>query len=110
MSSASPAGDETGYKLTPRALDDLDDIWRYTAETWSVDQADSYIDELAGVFDAIVAVPHLAREYPEFSPPVRIHVYREHLIVYLTSADGIVIVRLLGGRGNWRAILNKAEF
>ncbi len=28
------------YRLTPRALADLDDIWRHSAETWSVAQAD----------------------------------------------------------------------
>lgn len=34
------------YRLRPRALDDLESIWLYTAKQWSVDQADIYIRQL----------------------------------------------------------------
>jgi toxin ParE1/3/4 len=98
------------YRLAPRALDDLDDIWRYTAETWSVPQADRYIDDLARVFQTIAALPTLARERMEFDPPVRIHTHESHLIVYLLTADHVAILRLLGGRQDWVSILNAADF
>ncbi|MCO5133731.1 MAG: type II toxin-antitoxin system RelE/ParE family toxin [Phyllobacteriaceae bacterium] len=102
MSSSSP----TGYRLTPRALDDLDDIWRYTAETWSIDQADTYIDELTGVFEMLAAMPDMGREYSEIDPPVRIHTHKSHLVVYLMAENKIIVVRILGGRQNWQEILN----
>jgi toxin ParE1/3/4 len=105
MSSGNPGR----YRLTPRALADLDDIWRFSAERWSVDHANGYVDELVRIFDLIAAVPTLARERREFTPPVRIHVHRAHLIVYLTEPDQILIVRLLGGRQDWAAILNAAD-
>ena len=62
------------YRLTPRALADLEDIWRYSAETWSAAQADQHVDALAQSFGMITALPVLARERLEFTPPVRIHV------------------------------------
>ncbi len=95
----------THYRLSPKALADLDDIWRYTAETWSVDQADQYIDDLVSTFETIVSMPTLARERAEFTPPVRIHVHQQQLIVYATNDDHIVILRLLGGHQDWQSIL-----
>ncbi len=97
------------YRLTPRALVDLEDIWRYTAEQWSIEQADRYVDELTQVFQAIAALPLLARERMEFDPPVRIHVHGSHLVVYTVYDDHVAILRLLGGRQDWVAILNATE-
>ena len=97
------------YRLSPAALADLDDIWRYSAETWSVAQADRYLDELARVFEMIAAMPTLAREHREFDPPVRIHAYQSHLVIYTHSGKDITILRLLGGRQDWLAILKAAD-
>ena len=97
------------YRLTPRALEDLDEIWRYSAETWSIAQADRYIDELVRAFEALAAFLSLARERHEFTPPVRIHVHLDQLIVYAVSHDHLEILRLLGGRQDWVAILRAAE-
>lgn len=50
-------------------------------------------------------MPSLARERREFDPPVRIHPSAEHLIIYRIEADLILVIRILGGRQNWRAML-----
>jgi toxin ParE1/3/4 len=97
------------YRLTPRALDDLELIWRHTAETWSVNRADAYADELTRVFETLAVLPTLARERKEFNPPVRIHVHESHLIIYLFADQEVVIVRLLGGRQDWISILKAVE-
>jgi len=97
------------YRLTPRALADLDDIWRFSAETWSIEQADRYLDDLVRVFEMIAAMPGLARERRDFSPPVRIHVYQSHLIVYIETDGRIHILRLLGERQDWLSILKAAD-
>ncbi len=102
-------GEAAGYRLTPAALADLDDIWRYSAETWSLSQADRYLDELVRVFEMIAAMPTLAREHREFDPPVRIHVYRSHLVIYAQADDHVAILRLLGGHQEWLAILKAAD-
>ena len=97
------------YRLTPRALADLDDIWRHSAETWSVAQADRQVDALAAVFALIAAMPGLARERPDFRPPVRIHAHEGHLVIYRLVEGQMVILRLLGGAQDWLAILRAAE-
>ncbi len=35
-------GSDPGYRLSPLARTDLEDIWRYTFENWSLEQADRY--------------------------------------------------------------------
>eukprot|EP01041_Mallomonas_annulata_P034378 gene34378-57135_t len=47
----------------------LEGIWAYGAETWSVNQADRYLDELTHAFERIAQSPTLFRERLEFSPP-----------------------------------------
>ncbi len=98
-----------GYRLTPRALADLEAIWRYSAATWSIAQADGEIDALAQTFAVIAALPGMARERSDITPPVRIHVHRGHLVVYRLEASGVVIIRLLGAGQDWLAILRASE-
>lgn len=105
MSSSEPRH----YRLPPRAIADLDDIWRYSAETWSIEQADRYIDDLVRTFETIAGMPTLAPERSEFQPPVRIHVHERHLIVYTIADDHLAIVRLLGGQQDWLSILKMAD-
>ena len=103
------SGDGRDYRLTPSALQDLDDIWRYSAETWSIEQADEYIDQLVMVFETITSQPTIARERNEFTPPVRIQVHESHLIVYSFLAEQITIFRILGARQDWILILKAAD-
>jgi toxin ParE1/3/4 len=104
------AAGETGrYRLAPRARADIEEIWRYSAETWSMEQADRYVDRLARVFETIALMPLLARERREFTPPVRIQVHEGHLIVYVAADDHVAIVRVLGGRQDWVAILMASD-
>ena len=102
-------GDAAPYRISPRALADLDDIWRYSPETWSVEQADRYVDELERIFETIAAMPGLARERPEFAPPVHIHMHESHLIVYVIVGDHIAILRHLGGQQDWMSVLEPAD-
>ncbi|MBN9469379.1 MAG: type II toxin-antitoxin system RelE/ParE family toxin [Bosea sp.] len=104
-----PLGSGARYRLTPRALDDLDEIWRFSAETWSAAQADRYVDALAQLFETIATMPTLARERAEFTPPVRILAHEAHVIVYTIAADHVVILRLLGGRQDWGSILKATD-
>jgi toxin ParE1/3/4 len=97
------------YALSVRAVDDLEDIWRYSAETWSVEQADTYIDELTRTFDLIASMPGIGRERREFSPVVRIHAHAAHLIIYTLREKDVLVLRVLGGRQNWQSILARLD-
>lgn len=100
-----PVNKPAHYRLTPKALADLEEIWLYSAETWSVEQADRYVDDLERVFELLVAIPAMTRERVEFDPPVRIHAHGNHLIVYTIEGDHIVIVPILGNGQDWHAII-----
>jgi toxin ParE1/3/4 len=97
------------YRLTPQAVSDLEAIWTYSAETWSVGQADTYADDLTQIFDMIATLPGMAREYSEFSTPVRIHTHKSHVIVYAVKSDHVAIIRVLGGRQDWQTILQNID-
>ena len=97
------------YRLTPAAEADLTDIWLYTTEHWFVAQADRYIDGLESTFETLLSMPEIARERPEFDPPVRIHPSAQHVIIYRIEGNYLTILRVLGGRQNWQAVLEIAE-
>ena len=97
----------SGYRLTPAAREDLAEIWRFTAERWSEDQADSYIDGLVSAFETIAGFPDIARERTEFTPPVRIHPSGAHLVVYLKGRGQVTILRVLHGRQDILAALDR---
>ena len=40
-------------------------------------------------------MPEMAVERRDFQPPVRIHHYEKHLIIYVIEDGGILIVRIL---------------
>lgn len=98
-----------GVRLTPRAELDLEAIWQYGAAEWSPDQADHYIDGLVAIFDLLCAMPLIAREHMDFTPPVRIHPTGPHLVVYRISDIYLDVLRVLGGRQDWQKLLEALE-
>jgi toxin ParE1/3/4 len=106
MSSNKP----TIVRLTRAARSDLDDIWRHTAQTWSPDQADLYVGDLDAAFARILAHPAMAREYIEFDPPVRILVHRSHLVIYRIEPSQVLVIRVIGGRQDWKRLLALLDY
>ncbi|MGY6569583.1 MAG: type II toxin-antitoxin system RelE/ParE family toxin [Salinarimonas sp.] len=81
------------------------DPCRWRRSRGVVGHAFFYISNLIRTIETLVAMPALAREHDEFSPPMRIHPVAEHLIIYSIEGDRLVVVRILGNRRNWRALL-----
>jgi toxin ParE1/3/4 len=104
-----PADSLTTYRLTPVAQNDLEDIWIYIAQQWSMAQADRYTDILEDTFERLLFMPEIARERSEFQPPVRIHPSAEHLIIYRIEGDHLAILRVLGAGQDWQAILRAVD-
>ena len=97
------------YLLTPEAEKDLEDIWLYSYETWSENQANRYIEILEDTFVRLSYMPEQARELLDFDPPVRIFPSAKHIIIYRISGEAIVILRILGARQDWMTILNSLD-
>ncbi len=64
-----PVGRLAVYRLTPQAEADLGSIWRYTARTWSVDQAEAYVASFESSFRLLLGAPEIARERTAERPP-----------------------------------------
>lgn len=96
-----PARVLKAYRLTPAAQADLAAIWTYTAETWSVAQADVYIAGIRNALGMLLDIPEIARERTEITPPVRVHRHRSHIIVYRIDAPYLAVIRIRHGHEDW---------
>lgn len=51
------------YRLTKKAVEDLTEIWNYTFDNWSANQADAYYQMLIENFNGIAYNPNLGKNY-----------------------------------------------
>ncbi len=68
---------------------------------FGVKQAEAYHVDLEATFRFLSDYPRAARLRTEISPPVRVHPFKAHLVVYEVSDDGILILRVRHGREDW---------
>lgn len=93
-----------GFRLTPEAEEDIVAIAEGGIRFFGPAQARRYHDDLFDLFALIAANPHMARERGELSPPVRIHPFKAHLVVYLAESDAdILVIRIRHGHEEWRS-------
>ncbi|PDS79486.1 type II toxin-antitoxin system RelE/ParE family toxin [Rhizobium sp. L43] len=91
-----------GFHLTEEAEEDMIGIAEAGIRLFGPAQARRYHDELYAIFDLIAANPRMARERPEISPPMRIHPFKAHLVVYTIEENGdVLVVRLRHGHEDW---------
>lgn len=70
------------FVLSPRARDDLDGIWTYTARTWDVDQAERYLRRIAEAIDLVAETPTLGRNCNHIREGYRKHPVGSHVLFY----------------------------
>ena|SRR5690606_30271229 len=81
------------------AINDLNDIWAYTFEKWSEDQADKYYATIKFTCKAIGENHEIGKEYPEISKNLLGLKSGKHIIFYhLISENEIEIIRILHER------------
>jgi toxin ParE1/3/4 len=90
-----------GNRLTNAAEADITAIFLRGASEFGLAQAEKYHSGLERKFELLAANPRAARERDEFSPPVRLHPFGVHVVVYRIVGEGILIVRVLHGRQDW---------
>lgn len=87
------------YRLTPAAQRDLSSIWDYTADHWSMPQAETYIGEIRSAIERIAEDPRRGRTCGEVRDGYRRYAIGSHVLFYRDHADGSVdIIRVLHQR------------
>jgi len=81
-----------GWRLTPRALEDLDAIADYTVEKWGVDQLESYLEALIERFEWLAENQMLGRDRSDVHPGYRCFPEGSHIVFYTLDGDFIDII------------------
>lgn len=87
------------YVLTNQAVEDLTNIWNYTFDRWSEDQADKYYNLLIDTCQDIANDPELGKNYEGIRPDLFGLKNNRHIIFYRKIDKNMVeIIRILHGR------------
>jgi toxin ParE1/3/4 len=82
------------YLLAPLAERDLEDIWLYTRDSWSPEQADDYHASIIGAIDAL-ASGRRGRDAGDIRAGYCKHAVGRHLIFYRERLDALLVIRIL---------------
>lgn len=86
-----------GYRLSPLAEADLEEIWRYTFERWSAEQADRYVLDLIAAFEDLATGRKTGRPVDIRAGYLK-QVAGSH-VIYFRRVDACVdVIRILHGR------------
>ncbi|MDO9276326.1 MAG: type II toxin-antitoxin system RelE/ParE family toxin [Lutibacter sp.] len=87
------------YRISKQAINDLNDIWSYTFQKWSKEQADRYYDLIIGEIEFIADNFMTGKSAEQTRKNYRITKVKSHLIFYRKAENDIVeIVRILHQR------------
>lgn len=87
------------YFLTNKAVDDLTEIWNYSFEEWSEQQADKYYQMLIDYCMEIAQNPKLGKNYDGIMTTLFGFKVTRHIIFYRKiSSSEIEIIRILHER------------
>ncbi len=95
------------YKInySKRAVEDLGDIWNYTAEKWSLEQADNYYNMLISFCKEIAKNPFLyGKKYDDVKDGLLGSKVKKHIIFYLICNEDMLIIRILHERMDYYKI------
>jgi len=84
------------YRISDKAIEDINSIWVYTLENWSLEQADRYY---RFIYQEITSIPNnfeKGKEIGSIKFGYRQVKVKSHYLIYKKAEDGIVeIIRVL---------------
>ena len=84
------------YILTNKAVEDLSEIWNYTFDYWSENQAEYYYNMILDNCRTIAENPALGKNYEGIVKLLYGHKVGKHIIFYrVLNVDEIEITRIL---------------
>jgi toxin ParE1/3/4 len=97
-----------GYKFTNQAVDDLTQIWKYTCNEWSENQADIYYQMLIENCNELAYNPDSGKKYSEVTENLFGFRAGRHIIFYRRmERDEIEITRILHEQMDLRSRLKE---
>lgn len=96
-------------KISKQASNDLEEIWLYTFENWSVAQADRYINLILNEIDFIAKNPRSGKDYSKVRKGYYCSRIKSHLVFYKINQkkQEIQVIRILHQRMDTEARLNE---
>lgn len=88
------------YKISKEAGKDLEKIWLYTVETWSIEQADRYFNLIMNEIEYLTLNPSSGKNYSKIRKDYYRSRIKSHFIFYKINSkqDQIEIIRILHQR------------
>lgn len=85
------------YKISNEALNDLEEIWLYTFNNWSIEQADRYVGFLIYDIEYIAQNPTSGKDYSNIRKGYFRSRVKSHLIFYKINlkTEELEIIRIL---------------
>ena len=85
------------FEVSEKAFEDIEKIWLYTVETWSVEQADRYYNLIFDEIEYISKNPTYGKDFGHIRKNYRYSKVKSHLIFYkIRKSDEIIeIIRIL---------------
>jgi toxin ParE1/3/4 len=85
------------YKISNEAKNDLENIWLYTYETWSSEQADRYYNLILDEIEHIAQNPSFGKNYSHVRKGYLRSKVKSHIIFYKLNRkeSEIEIIRIL---------------
>lgn len=97
-----------GYKLSNKAAEDIEKIWLYTFNNWSLEQADRYVKLIFDEFEYLAQHPLTGKDFNRIRKNYRRSKVKSHLIFYKIVQEQkiIEIIRVLHERMDIETRLN----
>ena len=84
------------YRISEKAIEDLEQIWYYTFKQWSSEQADRYYKLIIDEIDYLANNFESGRNLDHIKPGYKVSKVKSHLIIYRKGKDEILeVVRIL---------------
>ena len=89
-----------GYKISGQASEDIEKIWLYTFENWSLEQADRYINLIFDEIEYLAGNPNSGKDFNHIRKNYRCSKVKSHIIFYRLAdkQSDIEIIRVLHQR------------
>jgi len=84
------------YRISEKAIEDLEKIWIYTFENWSIEQADRYYNLILDEIEFVAENFRSGKSMEHIKSGYRASKVKSHLIFYRKAEDGLVeVIRIL---------------